>query len=237
MNDRQKMIEELMKHPIGKDQEFHFHCDQCGECCKNRVDILLSPFDLCRMAKALNKSLPEVLQEYGNLYLGNTSKMPLVSLKMREDNGKCPFLMDDNRCKIHSNKPTVCALYPLGRGASREAKKAKIFYILQPTTCGGMDEIHTPREWMGEFNLLESEQWFSIWQDIVMEISEQIRKVLPQMPGRSGDELLMGITEILYLHYELDKPLIPQVKENGKLAEKMLMMVKGTLKEYRGWRG
>ena len=30
---------------------------------------------------------------------------------------------------------------------------------------------------------------------------------------------------------------IPQVKENGKLAEKMLMMVKGTLKEYRGWRG
>ena len=127
MNDRQKMIEELMKHPIGKDQEFHFHCDQCGECCKNRVDILLSPFDLCRMAKALNKPLPDVLQEYGNLYLGNTSKMPLVSLKMREDNGKCPFLMDDNRCKIHSNKPTVCALYPLGRGASREEKKLRFF--------------------------------------------------------------------------------------------------------------
>jgi Fe-S-cluster containining protein len=144
MNDRQKMIEELMKHPIGKDQEFHFHCDQCGECCKNRVDILLSPFDLCRMAKALNKPLPEVLQEYGNLYLGNTSKMPLVSLKMREDNGKCPFLMDDNRCKIHSNKPTVCALYPLGRGASREGKKAKIFYILQPTTCGGMMKFILP---------------------------------------------------------------------------------------------
>lgn len=94
-----------------------------------------------------------------------------------------------------------------------------------------------PESGWGEFNLLESEQWFSVWQDIVMEISEQIRKVLPQMPGRSGDELLMGITEILYLHYELDKPLIPKVKENGKLAEKMLKMVKGTLKEYRGWRG
>jgi hypothetical protein len=97
-----------------------------------------------------------------------------------------------------------------------------------------MDEIHTPREWMGEFNLLESEQWFSVWQDIVMEISEQIRKVLPQMPGRSGDELLMGITEILYLHYELNKSLIPQVKENGKLAVRMLAMVEGTLREYVG---
>ena len=30
---------------------------------------------------------------------------------------------------------------------------------------------------------------------------------------------------ILYLNYELDKPLIPQVKENGKLAGKMLAMV------------
>ena len=35
----------------------------------------------------------------------------------------------------------------------------------------------------------------------------------------------MGITEILYLHYEVVKPLIPQVKENGKLAGKMLAMV------------
>ena len=42
---------------------------------------------------------------------------------------------------------------------------------------------------------------------------------------------------IKYRPITLDKPLIPQVKENGKLAEKMLMMVKGTLKEYRGWRG
>ena len=48
MNDRQKMIEELMKHPIGKDEGFRFHCNQCGECCRDRVDILLSPFDLCR---------------------------------------------------------------------------------------------------------------------------------------------------------------------------------------------
>ncbi len=34
---------------------------------KNRVDILLSPFDRCRMAKALGKQLHEVLYEYGNL--------------------------------------------------------------------------------------------------------------------------------------------------------------------------
>ena len=32
------------------------------------------------------------------------------------------------------------------------------------------------------------------------------------MTGRSGDELLMGIAQILYLRYKLEQPLIPQVK-------------------------
>ena len=87
--------------------------------------------------------------------------------------------MEDNRCRIHNYKPTVCALYPLGRGASGDKEsKRKIFYILQPTDCGEYDEAHTPREWLGEFKLEESEQWFFVWQGIVMEISERIRTVL-----------------------------------------------------------
>ena len=65
MNDRQKMVEELMKKPLRADDEFYFRCDQCGECCKDRIDILLSPFDLCRMAKAVDEPLPEVLNKYG----------------------------------------------------------------------------------------------------------------------------------------------------------------------------
>ena len=111
---------------------------------------------------------------------------------------------------------------------------AKIFYILQPTDCGEYYEAHTPREWLGEFELEESEQWFSVWQGIVMEISERIRTVLPKMPGRSGDELLMGIAQILYLRYKLEQPLIPQVKENAILVGKMITMVEGTLANATG---
>ena len=232
MNDRQKMVEELMKKPLRKDDEFYFRCDQCGECCKDRIDILLSPFDLCRMAKAVDEPLPEVLNKYGCLYVGETSKVPLVSLKMREDNGKCPFLQDDNRCRIHMSKPAVCALFPLGRCASREENKTDIFYILQPTDCGDQSEKHTPREWMGEFNLEESEQWFSVWQDIVMELSERIREVLPNMPAGAGNEMLSGTGQILYLNYDLDKPLISQVKENGNLAMRMISMVEKMVSMY-----
>lgn len=225
MNDREKMIEELIQKPLRADDKFNFRCDQCGNCCKNRVDILLSPFDLCRMAQALENSIPDVLVKYVDIYIGDTSKVPLVSLKMREDNGKCPFLDENNRCGIHANKPVVCALFPLGRCASRGEENTDIFYILQPTDCGDKTESHTPREWLGKFDLEESEQWFSIWQDIVMEISEHTKVLFPKMPGISGIGLQSYIAQILYTNYDLDKPIIPQVKENGKLAIKMISMI------------
>ena len=232
MNDRQKMVQELMKKPLRADDEFSFHCDQCGECCRDRIDILLSPFDLCRMAKAIDEPLPEVLANYCNFYVGDTSKMPLVSLKMREDNGKCPFLQDDNRCRIHLSKPSVCALFPLGRCASREEDKTDIFYILQPTDCGDKSETHTPREWMGGFNLEESEQWFSEWQDVVMELSERIKAILPKMPHGAGNEMLTGTGQIIYLNYDLEKPLVPHLKDNCNLACGMISMLENVVATY-----
>ena len=89
--ERLKMIEELMKHPLEADDSFSFRCDQCGECCKNRNDIILSVFDICRIAKHKNMELKDVIEKYGYLYIGDTSRIPLVALKMRTDNGECPF--------------------------------------------------------------------------------------------------------------------------------------------------
>ncbi len=87
------------------------------------------------MAKELDEPLQNVFEKYGHAYIGSTSNVPLVSLKMREDNGKCHFLRDDNRCRIQKNKPAVCALFPLGRCAARKENGTEIFYILQPNDC------------------------------------------------------------------------------------------------------
>lgn len=229
-DERQKTIMKLMETPLRADDTFYFRCKQCGSCCRDRIDILLSPFDLYRMAKELGKQLPEVLEEYGNYYIGSMSKVPLVALKMREDNGKCHFLRDDNKCQIQMNKPSVCALFPLGRCAARKDDGTDIFYIVQPTNCGERDERHTPREWMEEFNLEESEEWFRVWQDIVADLSERINKVLPKIPKTLDDKILSGIGGILYLRYDMEKPLIPQVKENDAAAVRMISMLEEMVK-------
>lgn len=154
---RMEEIEKLMEHPLNADDTFSFRCKQCGGCCRDRIDILLSPFDICRMAKQLDIPPEEVIYNYGYVYIGKSSKIPLVSLKMRPDTNECPFL-EKNRCKIHNGKPAACALFPLGRFAARdEDNDVKIAYILQPVDCGTKDEEHTVRQWMSSFNLEESE--------------------------------------------------------------------------------
>ena len=232
--EREAMVMELAKHPLKADDTFRFRCLQCGGCCRDREDILLSPFDLCRMASGLNKPLPEIISEFGSLYIGYSSKLPLVSLKMREDNGKCPFLGDDNRCSIHTGKPSVCALFPLGRMGKwdMEEGKSEISYILQPTNCGARDETHTPREWMGGFGLEQSEEWFFVWQEEMVRLSEHIRRVFPRLPAKLYHLLQSGITDILYFRYHPEKPVIPQVRENVQHAHKILEMVEKDIDHY-----
>lgn len=44
---------------VGLDDTFRFHCDQCGRCCTQREDIILSPMDIFRISKELKMSPTE----------------------------------------------------------------------------------------------------------------------------------------------------------------------------------
>ena len=228
---RMEEIEKLMEHPLNTDDTFSFRCKQCGGCCRDRNDILLSPFDICRMAKQLDMPPEEVIYKYGYVYIGQTSKIPLVSLRMRPDTNECPFL-EKNRCKIHKGKPAACALFPLGRFAARtDDNDVKISYILQPVDCGTKDEEHTVREWMSSFNLEESEQFFFIWQDKAMQLSERMKKIIDDMPPRVQEMLINQITHFIYASYDIEKPIQPQLERNYLYTEQMLSSIERKIAE------
>ena len=167
----------------------------------------------------------EVIYNYGYVYIGQTSKIPLVSLRMRPDTNECPFL-EKNRCKIHKGKPAACALFPLGRFAARtDDNDAKISYILQPVDCGTKDEEHTVREWMSSFNLEESEQFFFIWQDKAMQLSERMKKIIDDMPPRVQEMLINQITHFIYASYDIEKPIQPQLERNYLYTEQMISSI------------
>ncbi len=224
MSEREEEIKRAFEHnKIQRDEPFYFKCTQCGECCQNRGDIILSPFDIYEIAKALNESMDQVVEKYGNIYIGPTSKMPLVSLRMRTEDGKCPFLKD-NLCGIHKNKPSVCVLYPLGRAAmgQKGSTELEMSYFLQEINCGTKDEVHTPREWIGAFKIAQSEERFMVWQKMFLVLSERLIELLPKIPERAAEALLAGICSTLYAQYDMEKPIMLQIKENVDNVTKVL---------------
>ena len=61
MDERLKYIAENYEQmKIGPDDPFRFHCKECGKCCIQREDILLSPHDLFRAARELGMTTYDI---------------------------------------------------------------------------------------------------------------------------------------------------------------------------------
>lgn len=51
------IYENIKKHRLTSDSVFMFHCTMCGDCCRNRDDILLNSKDLFNLAKMVMTDL------------------------------------------------------------------------------------------------------------------------------------------------------------------------------------
>lgn len=79
--------------------------------------------------------------------------MPVVRLKPLGYDKHCAFL-ERNGCAVQAFKPTVCAMFPIGR--FRECGKDKsdeISYMFTNPNCGDKREIHTVRGWLANRRL------------------------------------------------------------------------------------
>lgn len=228
MNERMKnIIEDFEKNQLGPDESFKFHCTMCGKCCINREDILLTPRDMYNLAKELSMTPHEVMNTYCETYIGSDSRMPIVRLKPRGEIKRCP-LLKDRKCSVHKAKPTVCALFPIGRGIAGEkgnihALTAKdIRYFLTNSGCGDDSETHTVREWLGEFGFPVEDEFFIEWQKCLLELSTRLRRLEQQSHADMGP--IWSLTgSVLYLMYDMEKPFEPQFRAH---ADKLCQMIR-----------
>lgn len=228
MNERMKnIIEDFEKNQIGPDEPFKFHCTMCGKCCINREDILLNPRDMYNLAKELNMTPHEVMNTYCETYIGGDSRMPVVRLKPRGEIKRCP-LLKDRKCSVHNAKPTVCALFPLGRGIASENGSINLltakdirFFLTDPG-CGDDSEAHTVREWLGEFGLPVEDEFFIEWQRYLLELSTRLRRLEQQSHADMGP--IWSLTgSVLYLMYDMEKPFGPQFRTH---ADELCQMIR-----------
>lgn len=229
---------------LDKNSTFDFKCNACGACCTNSTieSIVFRAYDVFNLSIALNIDPSEVLDNYGNVYLGPTSGLPVVQLKAMAlespesmlcllSTGKpilvCPFLKD-KKCSVHSHKPGACRLYPLGRmvqtsqtDLSPKEKTETIYFLQKNTLCGDTGEKHTIDEWLNGAS--KAETIFMEDSDFLAYVTEKVRlsKILDFIKNNPESILKKEIYSFYdnfvyyyYTNYNKNEPFEIQFKGN-----------------------
>lgn len=208
----------FQKNELKPEETFQFECTMCGSCCRKRKEpILITGADIFRIARSFGVSIKEIIEKNTEGYIGESSHVPVMVLRERMD-GSCSFLRKGH-CMIHQNKPTVCALYPLGRYF--DARDMSFHYFLNPNTCQaktGEGKTWTLREWLDVFKIEETEQMTAVWNKLLTGIVQVTCKMPKEkIQGR----VLSVLLYVLYLGYDTNKSYAEQVENNMELATKI----------------
>ncbi len=115
-----------------RDTPFSYACAGCGRCCFHKR-IVVSPYEIARIAAVLALSTTEVIARY-------TSEGGTI-LKQREDGG-CS-LLNGKHCGVHDGRPLVCRLYPLGRVVEKGEREHFVQLKGHPESEGTLGEAGT----------------------------------------------------------------------------------------------
>ena len=232
--EQAKSPEEMEEYMLDLDSEFRFKCRRCGKCCKNQDTILFNARDIYNIAKKLGKTTIQVIEECAEVYIGNSSRLPMVHMVPVGRKRRCPLLLDDGRCSVHDCKPTVCALYPLGRVAIFDGVKdadaeitkenIRVKYIINDYTCGSAKKHNTVRSWLAQFQIPEEDEFFLRWNEVLVNLCAAVRKL--EKNGCSERPLQMlwdAIFYRLYVGFDTKQDFMPQFEQ---AAEQLLKLCK-----------
>ena len=198
------------------DDSFIFNCKACGKCCKNRHDIILTPYDMFRIAQHFGRTTLDIFKRYCEVYEGDQSHLPVVRLLPVPPENSCPFL-HKRKCRIHERKPVICRVYPLARIIGESV----IGYYLHAVTCNHNPQSITVREWIGDVASEEAEHAGQLWGEIAKYVHALMQPEVLQ-PEEARERALAHVFNLLWLQYDIKKEFVPQLQENFERLKQKL---------------
>lgn len=211
--------EQLEQWPrLAPDDPFDFVCAGCGDCCRNRRDLILSGYDLYRMARWMSLSPQIVAHAFCRETVGEQTCLPTLRLKPDAKTGDCPFF-EGNACVIHPARPLACALYPLGQEI--DPRTAAVSYYWQLPRCGAAAPEHTLRDYLNHAGISERSGIDVRWAVVCTQLSERLRAAggaeHPQFAA-----VVRRIRKALYYDYATRDEFYPQFQQNLAVLEPIL---------------
>lgn len=219
----------IMPAKLSLDSRLNFRCHpgvSCFTACCGNINIILTPYDILRIRRALNLPASEFLLRFTTpVYLEKTD-LPGVKIHLDEE-GRCPFVTEKG-CTIYPYRPTTCRYYPVGmsyfHAAGQEGTGSEEFYFLvREPHCKGHEEEKTQTigEWRIDQGIDESDAMNQEWMEIVMRrksfglqatLSEPAQKMF-FMASTDLDKFRDFIFNSSFLDtYDIDPETLEQIK-------------------------
>ena len=230
-----KGIEHLEEHLLNLDSEFRFKCRRCGKCCIHQETIIFNARDIYNIAKKKGMTVQEVVNAYTEAYIGRNSHIPIVHLLSNGPKGACP-LLENGRCSVHDCKPTVCALFPLGRVIIGEKfgepiedlDNLQVKYMLNEHSCGSAKRVNTVRSWLAKFGIPENDEFYLLWNKVLMSLTSAVMKLEEAKVSEPVLSMFWdAIYQTLYLQYDTNQEFMPQFQA---AADKLLRLSEEIMK-------
>lgn len=161
-------------------------CNGCSDCCKDVGDlVMLTPFDVNEIVNFLGIGFDELLGD--KIELRESNKILLPYLKMQK-NKYCSFLNKEGRCMIHSKRPNICRLFPLGRVYKDDDFK----YFLQIGNCPkeNLKDVKVSK-WLGIENYEKNKKFILQWHKFIKALTFRLKFVRDEKEIEEVNKILL----------------------------------------------
>lgn len=142
-------------------------CKGCSSCCRGMGNsIVLDPLDTHRLCNGLGESCADLLNSCLELNVADGVILPNLRMTAKED--ACVFL-SNGRCRIHSLRPGICRIFPLGRFYENRSFQ----YFLQIHECPAPNKNKVKiRKWIDMPDIKRYEKFITDWHYFLKPLQE-----------------------------------------------------------------
>ena len=216
---------------LGIDSNFQFRCHKDVKCftkCCRGIKISLTPYDIIRLKNRLDLSSEDFLAIYTTPQLLEKTDLPLVTLKLLDDEQEsCPFVRETG-CLIYEDRPTACRYYPLGAASLSHKEGADdqgFFFFVHEPHCLGFDEKTewTVKTWRKDQGVDIHDEINAEWTDLIVrkrsfpaniQLTEKSKRLF-FMTSYNIDQFKRFVFESTFIErFSIDPDTVKEIRED-----------------------
>ncbi|MBW2538148.1 MAG: YkgJ family cysteine cluster protein, partial [Deltaproteobacteria bacterium] len=188
----------------------------------------LTPYDIIRLKNCLQLTSEEFLALYTEPHILEKTDLPVVTLKVLDDNEKSCLFVREEGCIVYEDRPTTCRYYPLGVASlshKEDVDGDEFYFFVHEPHCLGFEEeaTWTVREWRKNQGVDIHDEINAEWTDLIVrkrsfppniKLSEQSKKMF-FLASYNIDKFRQFVFESSFLdRYVIDEETIEKIKKD-----------------------